>query len=55
MNRLIGIITSVISLLPWVYALLQRFTGQDWIMLIIDVIIPPIGVIDGIGLFLGIW
>lgn len=55
MRKPFSIVTSLVSLIPWIYALLERFTSKDWIMLIVDVVIPPVGVIDGIGLFLGFW
>lgn len=55
MKKIIYLITSIVPLIAWVYALLERFISQDWIMLIVDVVIPPVGVIDGIGMYFGAW
>lgn len=55
MNKILITITSIVSTVAWIYALLERFASQDWVMFIIDIFIPPVGIIDGIGQYFGYW
>lgn len=55
MKRIFYTLTSVISLVAWVYAIIERLSQKDWLMLIIDIVVAPIGVIDGIGMYFGYW
>lgn len=48
-------IASIASSIAWIYAIWQRFVSQDWVMFIIDIFVPPVGVIDGIGQYFGFW
>jgi len=55
MSKLIWIITSIIPLAAWIYSIMEHLSKSEWLMLLVAGLIPPIGVIDGIGLFFGWW
>ncbi|HPD82463.1 MAG: hypothetical protein R3D88_00110 [Alphaproteobacteria bacterium] len=55
MRKLIWLTFLIAPVLSWFYAVMERLGVEDWIMLAIDVLIPPAGVIDGIGLYMGWW
>ncbi len=55
MKKLVGLILSIGSLVAWFYAIMEHISSESWIRLALDVFIPPVGVIDGIGLYMGWW
>jgi hypothetical protein len=59
MNTIVKIIMWIIGLFvvvgPWVYHLVYCFKQQEYILLLVGGIIPPIGWIHGLGAFLGWW
>ena len=55
MKKIIYIASSLLPLAAWVYAIMDHLSDKEYLMLLISGLIPPIGVIDGIGLFFGFW
>lgn len=55
MKKLTYLVGSIVTAVPWIYAIVQHLSNREWIMLLIDGFIPPIGFIDGIGMYLGYW
>ena len=55
MKKVIFLIFSLLPLLAWGYAVIEHFSNKEWIMLALSAFIPPVGVINGAGMYFGFW
>lgn len=55
MKKIIYFLFSILPLAAWGYAVLEHFSKQEWIMCAVSAFIPPVGVINGAGMFFGFW
>jgi len=52
----ISIIAFVMSMFAsWSTAIIVSLKRGDWLLGIVDLIIPPIGVVHGYGIWFGVW
>ena len=51
----IGAAMILIPIAAWGFSIVHHLSNNEWGMLLVAGLIPPIGVIDGIGLFFGWW
>lgn len=52
---ILGIAAWLIALAAWVTHFVDTINDGEWILFIAGLLIPPIGVLHGIGLWLGIF
>ena len=45
----------VVAIGPWIYHIVYCFKQQEYVLLLVGGIIPPIGWIHGLGAFFGWW
>ncbi len=51
----VGLVVSIVPTIAWIFSVYTHVTSSEWLLSLVVFFIPPIGAIDGIGMFFGWW
>ncbi len=51
----VGLVLSIVPTIAWIFSVYTRFTNNEWFFALGAFFIPPLGAIDGVAMFLGLW